>query len=99
MSPCLLCAEKSCHNCPCAIVDFVDNVPQETNLMESAKQNKDDCAVFIKRLASELKQIEWDNEPVNHTKQNWRGFPAGQLDKNRIRSMDAGTLLNGGRIK
>lgn len=78
MSPCLLCVEKSCHNCPCATVDFVDNVPQETNLIQSAMQHPADCNKFIRRLLSELSQIEWDSD---HTKQNWRGFPAGQLDK------------------
>lgn len=78
MSPCLMCIEKTCHGCPCAVVDFVDGVPQDTNLIQSAMQDPTDCNRFIQRLSSELSQIEWDSD---HTKQNWRGFPAGQLDK------------------
>lgn len=47
MSPCLLCAEKNCHNCPCAICEVVNGKLQDNFVMQTAMKNKADCKKFM----------------------------------------------------
>ena len=77
MSPCFMCAEKSCKDCPCAVVEIVDNEQHDTNMMKTAMSNAKDCNVFLKRLVSEANEIEWsDNGWWKVMTKKWRGFPA-----------------------
>lgn len=57
MSPCLMCAEKNCHNCPCAICEVVNGKLQDNLVMQTAMKNKADCKGFMVRLSVELEQI------------------------------------------
>ena len=57
MSPCLMCAEKNCHNCPCAICEVVNGKLQDNFVMQTAMKNKADCKKFMARLSVELQQI------------------------------------------
>lgn len=57
MSPCLMCAEKNCHNCPCAICEVVNGKLQDNFVMQTAMKNKADCKKFMVRLSVELQQI------------------------------------------
>ena len=51
MSPCLMCAEKNCHNCPCAICEVVNGKLQDNFIMQTAMKNKADCKKFMVRLS------------------------------------------------
>lgn len=75
MSPCFMCIEKSCHDCPCAIADTIDGVLQETNLIKVARLNINDYRAFAIRLRVEL------DEAKNRKIQNWRGFSMRRPDE------------------
>lgn len=77
MSPCLMCAEKNCHNCPCAICEVVNGKLQDNFVMQIAMKNKADCKKFMVRLSVELQQIGQMKSRSWTDKNNWRGFPAG----------------------
>ena len=77
MSPCLMCVEKNCRNCPCAICEVVDGKLQDTLVMQTVMRNKADCKKFMVRLSVELQQIGQMKSRSWTDKNNWRGFPAG----------------------
>lgn len=77
MSPCLMCAEKDCCNCPCAICEIVDGKLYDNLVMQTAMKNKADCKKFMVRLSVELQQIGKMESRSWTDKNNWRGFPAG----------------------
>ena len=78
--PCYSCIEKSCKNCPCAVVES-----HETTYLNSlsffylkAKYEKD-CDKFVERLWKENGNIAWDENKRGELVlgQSWRGFPVG----------------------
>lgn len=82
MSPCLMCIEKSCNGCPCAVAEIIDNEQHDSNLMKTALLNPKDCNAFLMRLSLEVKDLEWkDNGVWKVLAQNWRGFPAYSLSE------------------
>lgn len=76
-SVCWSCHKKSCHECPCAVMeDWVD-----TNLMRMAAKNQDDCDRFIERIYREMTDIAWDEDPQGNLvlSHRYRGFPVGEF--------------------
>lgn len=84
MSPCLLCVEKTCGGCPCAICEEVKNDLQVTNTMKAAKLNRQDCKQFMARLSRELEEIRQIKDPKWTDRHNWRGFPADWFDHDNL---------------
>lgn len=84
MSPCLLCVEKTCSGCPCAICEEVKSNLQVTNTMKAAMLNRQDCKQFMTRLSMELEEIRRIEDPKWTDKHNWRGFPAGWFDHDSL---------------
>lgn len=86
MSPCLLCVEKTCHECSCAICENVGGDLQDTNMMKAAMLNQLDYEQFVTRLLRELKEIEKEEGSRWIDKHSWRGISAGLFDYSHLLS-------------